>query len=654
MKHKILVKSIIIWSIFITILSDKIVLATVDPQTNQNPKNEVNKFLDSCWYYRTSNPLLALDFGNKALNLIEENEYTELKPKTLNFLGVVQRKLGDLSKSYDYFMKALNLANELKDSAQIGYTYNNLADYYLKKASYSIALENVLISYQIFKNLNHKIGMAYSLNYLGEIYIHHGDYNKALKYLEEASALRLEIDDKRGYSNSLVNIGLIHFKQNNYELARDYYKKAIKINNAIKYKKGRSTILSLYGDIYFAIKNYKIAVNSFKAALKFAKSANDKAGVIENSNKLGLVYLKLGKFSDAKNLFEDALNSANESGHLDQEMLSYLYLSQYNAEIKQFEASLKYLNKYIILKDSIYSNENMGRFADLQTLFETQNKEMENKILKKEVSFEKTTNNYLLIISLVVIILILVLISKYKAQNKTNNLLKELNDSKDKFFSILAHDLKNPFQALMGYTDMLNDDFDEFSNEEIKNSINSLQKISHNVYELLEGVLEWSRAQTGRMEFNPTLFKLSEESNSVIQLYSQNAINKGISLTSNVNESIIIFSDRNMIKTIIRNLVSNGLKFTDNGGYVKIFAEKTKHDIKVIVEDSGIGMNQNVVDNLFKIDIHHTTTGTEGEVGTGVGLMLCHELVKHHNGKIWAESQLGVGSKFIFTLPIEK
>jgi signal transduction histidine kinase len=496
--------------------------------------------------------------------------------------------------------------------------------------------------------------MAYSLNYLGEIYIHHGDYDKALKYLEEASVLRLVIDDQRGYSNTIVNIGVIYFNKKDYETARAYYGKAIRVNNKINYQKGNATILTLIGDIHFAKNDFRKSLSSFKGALRKALISNDKAGVIENSNKLGLVYLKLGKFSDAKNLFESALKLANESGHLDQEMLSYLYLSQYNSELKQFEASLQYLNKYIVLKDSIYSNENMGRFADLQTLFETQSQKIENKILKKEVSFEKTTNNYLLIISLVVIILILVLVSKYKSQNKTNNLLKELNDSKDKFFSILAHDLKNPFQALMGYTDMLNDDYDEFSNEEIKNSIKSLQKISHNVYDLLEGVLEWSRAQTGRMEFNPTLFKLPEEVNSVIQLYSQNALNKGISLTSDVNESINIFSDRNMIKTIIRNLVANGLKFTNKGGFVKILAEKTKNEIKVIVEDSGIGMSQSVVDNLFKIDIHHTTAGTDGEVGTGVGLMLCYELVKHHNGKIWAESQLGVGSKFIFTLPVEK
>ena len=153
---------------------------------------QVCALLDSCWVHRTSDPLLSVKFGENALKLIDKKRLLKLKPKTLNYLGVVYRKLGKLEKSYSYFKDALNLASAFNDSVQIGYTYNNITDYYLKKASYSIALENVLIGYQIFQKLNHKVGMAYSLNYLGEIYIRHGDYEKALLYLEEAMKLRGE------------------------------------------------------------------------------------------------------------------------------------------------------------------------------------------------------------------------------------------------------------------------------------------------------------------------------------------------------------------------------------------------------------------------------------------------------------------------------
>jgi len=154
------------------------------------------------------------------------------------------------------------------------------------------------------------------------------------------------------------------------------------------------------------------------------------------------------------------------------------------------------------------------------------------------------------------------------------------------------------------------------------------------------------------MEFNPLLFALSVEVNSIIELYNENANSKGIKLISEIDSQISLFADRNMIKTIIRNLIANAIKFTKSGGSVNILAEKNKSEIKFIVADTGVGMTQEIIDSLFRIDTNHTTKGTNGEVGTGVGLILCYELVKLHKGKIWAESRLGIGSKFIFTIPI--
>lgn len=612
----------------------------------------INAELDSCWKYRTKNPSLALEYGHSALKLIDDKNLISLKPKTLNYLGVIYRKLGNLDQSYDYYKLALNLANVLKDSVQIGYTYNNLTDYYLRKASYTIALENVLISYQIFENLNHKVGIAYSLNYLGEIYIHHGDFEKALYYLEKASKIRLQLDDLRGYSNTLTNIGIIYFQQKYFRKAEGYYIKAMVINAEIGYKKGNSRALSLMSDINYENKQYDIALNQVKESLEIDYKIENKSGIISNHNKLGLINLELENYSAAKKSFETALSLAHESGHLDIEMQSYLYLSKYYSAINENKKGLEYLKKYISIKDEIYSNKNMGQFADLQTLFATKQKEIENTILKNQIEFKTRNNQYLIVFFAVTLLLILLLISKYKSQNKANDLLKELNSSKDKFFSILAHDLKNPFQVLIGYTDLLHEEFDNFSTNEIKTSISSLNTVSHNVYNLLEGLLEWSRAQTGRMEYNPTLFKLSEESKSVINLYKQNSMSKGIQLSSKVDDSILMLADRNMINTILRNLVSNGLKFTEQGGSISIFAEKTKNEINIIVSDTGIGMSHEAVESLFKIDIHHTTLGTKGEIGTGVGLMLCHELVKLNHGYIKVESKLGKGSKFIFTIPI--
>ncbi|MCF6270959.1 MAG: tetratricopeptide repeat protein [Melioribacteraceae bacterium] len=651
MRYKIILISIaIVYFIFNAPLAVGRTTETI-PGILKDSLPKINSLLDSCWIYRTQDPYLALEFGKSALQIIDDKELISLKPKALNYLGVVYRKLGDLEKSYDYFKHALNLANVLKDSVQIGYTYNNLTDYYLKKASYSVALENVLLGYQIFENLNHKIGMAYSLNYLGEIYIYHGDYEKALSFLKEASKLRLESNDMRGYSNSITNIGLIHFSEKRLDSAKFYYKKALKINNKIKYRKGVSNILSLLGDIYIAKDEFKRAFNNVNAALLIDEKISNVAGQIINLNKLGLILQKQHKYQEAQKKLDVANKLAIQSGHLDQEMLSYLYLSKLYTEKKMPEKALASLNKYITIKDSIYSTENMGRFADLQTLFATNKKEIENKLLLKEIEFSTRNNYYLLIISLVTLIIIILLVSKFRTQRKTNNLLKELNSSKDKFFSILAHDLKNPFQGLLGYTEMLHTDYESLTEDEIKESIASLYSVSRNVYSLLEGLLEWSRAQTGRMEYNPILFRLSEEAERVVKLLKENALVKGVSLSSELDETTLVYADRNMVSTILRNLVANGIKYTNEGNLVKILAEKRKNEVVITVYDHGIGMSQEEMDSLFRIDVHHTTLGTQGEEGTGVGLILCKELVNNNGGKIWVESELGKGSKFIFTLP---
>lgn len=221
MQNKFILHIIILslFSLSVVITSANI---TEDIRSNYTYQDSlaVSAILDSCWENRTVHPSLALKYGKDALELIEAKEITPLKSKTLNYIGVIYRKLGNLEKSYDYFKFALNLAKVLKDSTQIGYTYNNLGDYYFAKASYSLALENVLSAYQIFEKKHNQMGMAYSLNYMGEIYIRHKDYDKALNYLELAASMRFEINDLRGYSNSVTNIGQIYFMLDNLKEAQ--------------------------------------------------------------------------------------------------------------------------------------------------------------------------------------------------------------------------------------------------------------------------------------------------------------------------------------------------------------------------------------------------------------------------------------------------
>lgn len=235
-----------------------------------------------------------------------------------------------------------------------------------------------------------------------------------------------------------------------------------------------------------------------------------------------------------------------------------------------------------------------------------------------------------------------------------NKVLKELNATKDRFFSIVAHDLRGPFNAIIGYSELMKmksrvgdyEEFDYFSG--------MLHDSAQRTHTLLENLLQWSRIQTGRIEFVPDFVNLDNLVESIGDLLYENLKEKNVRFAKSIIVDTDIVADRFMLETIIRNLLSNAIKFTPEGGAVLVYAEMFENVVKVVVEDSGVGIKQNRIADLFKIETNNSTKGTKNETGTGLGLILCHDFVSQHNGKIWVESVEGKGSRFIFTIPQNK
>lgn len=240
-----------------------------------------------------------------------------------------------------------------------------------------------------------------------------------------------------------------------------------------------------------------------------------------------------------------------------------------------------------------------------------------------------------------------------EAIKKFSEELKELNTTKDKFFSIIAHDLKNPFITILGFSDILLADYDELSDEERKFYVAEMEKSANLSHNLLQNLLQWSRAQTGRIEFNPSELILSDVVEENFQLLRNSANEKKIELTADVPRDLKVFADEDMLNTILRNLLTNSVKFSNSGGTVSVFAEQKESLVEVQVRDSGVGMDQETIDKLFRLDTTNSKIGTSGETGTGLGLILCKEFVEKHNGKIRVESEPGKGSSFIFTFPFK-
>ena len=246
-------------------------------------------------------------------------------------------------------------------------------------------------------------------------------------------------------------------------------------------------------------------------------------------------------------------------------------------------------------------------------------------------------------------------INRKQAEEQIKKYIEELklaNLNKDRLYSIIAHDLRSPFHPLIGLSDLLATGIDTMSTEKIRQNSLDINILVRNLYELLDNLLTWTRMQRGKFEFQPEDVDLPSVAEKVIDLLKANASKKRIKLESLIIQNSPMMTDRTMITSILQNLLSNAIKFTNQGGLVRVAGEQFADHMLMSVTDNGIGMDAETIADLFKIENESSTLGTEGERGTGLGLLLCKEMIEKHGGKIWVESELGKGTTFYFTLPI--
>ncbi len=257
----------------------------------------------------------------------------------------------------------------------------------------------------------------------------------------------------------------------------------------------------------------------------------------------------------------------------------------------------------------------------------------------------------------------LTLNEEYQSQNEElltiNELLKtsqtrleELNATKDKLFSIISHDLKSPFNSILGFSELLIENIQENNTEKSAEMISVIHLAAKHTLNLLDNLLAWSKAQTGQTVIKPEYLSLPPIIQEILDTLNSSALIKNISLSYPISKDIILYADPNMLRTVLRNLVSNAIKFTNSGGKVDISTISDQNQIKINVSDNGVGMSEEIRSNLFKIDTTVTTPGTAHEMGSGLGLILCKEFAEKNGGRIWVESEIGKGSTFTFTVPI--
>ncbi len=229
--------------------------------------------------------------------------------------------------------------------------------------------------------------------------------------------------------------------------------------------------------------------------------------------------------------------------------------------------------------------------------------------------------------------------------------LKELNATKDKFFSIVAHDLRSPFNSILGFSKLLIENIKDFEVAESEKYLGFINSSTKNTLILLDNLLNWAKSQTGQLSFKPEKIILSEIVLEIIELKKLLAKAKNISLHYSTSDKFEVYADKNMLRVVLRNLISNAIKFTKPEGNINVFAILEQNQVEISISDNGVGMNEATQNKLFKLDTNTSTSGTANEIGSGLGLILCKEFVEKLGGNIWVESEIRKGSTFSFTIP---
>ena len=617
-------------------------------------KERVDILGQLCWELRGREPKKAEEYGVSALKLADEIKYDRSIAQISNYLGVVYRNLGDYGQALFLYRRALSFAQKNSDSVQIAYSYNNIGGIYRTEGAYPLALENMLNALKVFESLNDKSGIAFCAINIGIVYRHEKNYEQALKYLNYSLKLRREINFKQGIALALNQIALVNLDQKNYQEALKIYSSIMPLYKEEKDTKGIAAVYGGLGKIYYLMGNNDRAIESLTNSLELNKKISDKDEQINNYLDLGSVYTAKKEFPKAELYLNTALNISEEINSNNAQNKVLLALSRLYEIKGDFQKALEYHKKYSAIKDTLFSSESIQKIGNIQKEYEVEKREMQNNALKKDVDIQSSIRNYLTAIVIIILLFTFLLYKRYKAIKDLSAKLEEANLAKNRFFRIVAHDLRNPLSNSLNYSELLLSEYFEFSSEEKFDMIKSIDESLKKNVALLNNVLDWASSQADTLKFNPEMLNLHELVDDVQALFVQIANHKKIIIKNNIPVDAECFADDFMIKTVFRNLLTNSIKFTNEEGIIEINSSTVKNKLQIDIKDTGIGMAEDDLEKLFRLDMKHSTLGTQREQGSGLGLVICKEFVEKNNGEIFVSSKKGQGTIFSFTLPFEK
>lgn len=562
------------------------------------------------------------------------------------------------SKAIEYTKKALSIRREINHIGGIATSLNVLGVIYYYSGDYLQSIEYHLNSIKMKEELGNKKILATSYNNVALVYMAVEDFDKALEYLFKAMKLREETNGPRSTGLIKTNIGEIYSRIGDYEKAVQYFNEALELNTEANSKSMIAYSYFCFADLYTTLNEVDNALAYYDSSLVIYKEMEIKNGVSNSENGIANIYKIKKEYDKAIYHADLALKTAEEINSLNNiynatNTLYYCYQHKNN-----YKKAFSYLIKNKTVQDSLKNDTKLKKIARIELDYKIEKMKQEQE---QELNRQKTFNQYLMIILISAAIILLLIYKGFRNKklaniklSELNKQLQEVNTTKDRFLKIIAHDLRGPYQSTLGLSGILASEYDYLSEEEKILAISNLDNSLNKQYDLLNDLLKWAKMQGGNFSIKKVNLSLLEMINDAVAILKLGADKKGISLVNKLSKDYKVLADKDMLNLLLRNLIANSIKFTGKGGIVEIGAEEENDNVKISVSDTGIGIDKDTINKLFRLDHQISNKGTAGEEGSGLGLILCREIIDKHGGSIWVESEVNKGSKFIFTLSKSK
>lgn len=611
----------------------------------KNEEKKVLLYTELTWAFRNKDVDKSLQYGLKGLEIAKKNRYEKLMPKLLNFLGVSYRNRGNYQEALTYFIQTEKMAAKIDNQEQAGYALQSIGDIHNRQGNYNAAEASVMRGLIVFKRLKNEKGIAYCYFSLGLIHSNKKEYYVAIDYMQKALNVRLKTNDMPGIAACYSNLGEFASKQKNYE-------------DAIKY---------------------------LKQSEQMFEKVHDYRGIALTYYRLSENYLRQDQVDTALVAVQNALVASEKSGNLEFIKQCYRQLSLIYAQKKNFEEAYEYQVKFFIYGDSLFNQQKNRQFAELSQKYDNEKKALQIALLEGK---NQSQQIFVILLGIALASLALFVAVSYRNQKQRkkanlklqaqtkqieeknfslttlneeilsrnelvetkNKELQQLTQIQNKLFSIISHDFKNPLISLYGSLIIFeNDDFGE---EERKIALVALKNELDQTSNLLDNLLHWSLRQMKENKIKTQVFDFQDIIKDTFALLKPQTDKKNVSLVNQIENSLLVWADKEMLTMVLRNLLHNAAKYSFENNQIIVFSKIADNQKQVIVgvQDFGRGMNENNVKRLFGLE-HYSSSGTAQEKGSGFGLLLCKDFVEKNGGEIWVTSKENEGSIFYFSVP---